>query len=202
MNKIGIFGGTFDPVHNGHLLLAEEVLEQADLDKVLFMPTRIQPFKQDLRVSSAEDRLGMLSVAVNGNDALGITEVETERREVSYTIHSLYRLRAMLGEEAEVCFIVGSDMFPNMDKWYRAGELLREFPVVVGLRPGSDGRVGDCARRLAAEYGADVVTVRNRMFDVSSTDIKARVRMGRSIRYLVPDGVREYIYAAKLYAED
>jgi nicotinate-nucleotide adenylyltransferase len=201
LKNIGIFGGSFDPVHSGHLLLAEEVAEQAKQDRILFMPTRIQPFKQDVRVSSPKDRLAMLSIAAQDNEVLGVTDVELARSEVSYTILSLRRLRDTFGKEAQLSFVIGSDMFLNMEKWYEAPELLREFPVIVGLRPGSDAQVADYAHRLERLHGATVTTVRNRMFDVSSTDIRERVRAGRSIRYLVPPGVRTYIYESKLYTE-
>jgi nicotinate-nucleotide adenylyltransferase len=203
MRRIGILGGSFDPVHNGHLLLAEEALEQVKLDEVLFMPTWIQPFKQDIRVSAAEDRLAMLSLATGDNDALGVTEVEIERKEISYTIHSLRQLRERFDGDAEVSFIVGSDMLVSMEKWYMAAELLMEFPIIAGSRPGGAMRdTAKIAARLESRYGASTTVAENRIFDVSSTDIKDRVRTGRSIRYLVPEDVRDYIYAAKLYAED
>jgi nicotinate-nucleotide adenylyltransferase len=200
MRKIGILGGSFDPVHNGHLLLAQEALEQAKLDEVLFMPTWIQPFKQDVYVTPAQIRLILLYIATRDRKAFDVTEVEIKRGTVSYTIDSLRQLREDFGGDAEVHFIVGSDMLVNMEKWHMAAELLREFPIIVGLRPGTEERdTADFARHLETKYGAKVIVANNRMFDVSSTDIKDRVRTGRSIRHLVPEDVLKFIYVMRMY---
>jgi nicotinate-nucleotide adenylyltransferase len=176
-------------------------MDQAELDRVFFMPTRIQPFKQDARVSSPEDRLAMLALAAEDNADFRIAKVEIEREEVSYTIRSLRRLREMFPVGTDIRFIVGSDMFLNMEKWRDARALFREFPIIAGMRPGSDERAADYARKLESDFGASVIAVKNRMFDVSSAEIRARVRAGRSIRYLTPDKVEAYIRARKLYAE-
>ena len=124
MEKIGILGGSFDPVHSGHLLLAERVRETVGLDKVLFMPTHIQPFKQNMTVSPAADRIMMLAMALKGDKHFAVTRVEIDDPEISYTIHSLEKLQADLGEEVKLYFITGSDMFVNMEKWHRASDLL------------------------------------------------------------------------------
>jgi nicotinate-nucleotide adenylyltransferase len=200
MGKIGVLGGSFDPVHCGHLLLAEAAIEQAGLDRVLFMPTHVQPFKQDAAVSPAEDRLAMLTLATADNEKLGVTRVEIDEAGVSYTILSLRKLREEADAADSIWFILGADMFVNLHKWYLKEELLTEFSFVTGLRPGADRTAFDaCAADLSARYGTKIVVIENRQFDVSSTEIKQRARDGRSIRYLVPDRVREYIDERRLY---
>jgi nicotinate-nucleotide adenylyltransferase len=198
--KIGVFGGSFDPVHTGHLLMAREAAEAAGLDKVLFMPTRVQPFKQGGAVASAQDRLAMLRAATADDPLFGVTEVETGREGVSYTIDSLLLLAGQLGEDAKLWFIVGTDMFLMVEQWHRHEELLRGFAFVALCRPGfDDGALADAAQRYRKTYGTECILAQNTRFDVSSTDIRARVGEGKSISYLVPDPVRCHIREHRLY---
>ncbi|MDR0852150.1 MAG: nicotinate-nucleotide adenylyltransferase [Clostridiales Family XIII bacterium] len=200
MAKLGVLGGSFDPVHYGHLLLAEEALEQAGLDRVIFMPTHVQPFKQDASVSPVEDRLAMLSLAVGTHEKLGITTVEIDEPGVSYTIFSLRKLREEANADDSIWFILGADMFVNLHKWYLSNELLTEFSFVAGMRPGSDqAAFAYYAAKLNVTYETEIAVIENRQFDVSSTEIRQRVRERRSVRYLIPDPVREYIDAHGLY---
>jgi nicotinate-nucleotide adenylyltransferase len=201
--KIGVFGGSFDPVHIGHLLMAREAAEAAELDKVLFMPTFIQPFKQDAQVSAAEDRITMLRAVTESNRLFGVTEVETERQGVSYTIDSLELLQASKEPEdgdTEIYFILGTDMFLMLEQWHRAEELLGKFAFVALHRPGyKDGELKAAAEKYRNAYGTKVVVAENTRFDVSSTMIRKRVSEGRSIAYLVPKFVDRYIHERGLY---
>ena len=200
MSKIGILGGTFDPVHYGHLLLAESVREQAELDKILFMPTHIQPFKQDIPVSPDADRIMMLALALKGDKNFVVTRVEIDDPEISYTILSLEKLREELAEDTKIYFITGSDMFINIEKWHRSEDLLRQFSFIVGMRAGdSRDEVEELANRWNKDFGTEVIRTENPICEISSTDIRSRVSEKRSIRYLVPENVREYIYEANLY---
>jgi nicotinate-nucleotide adenylyltransferase len=201
--KIGVYGGSFDPVHIGHLLMAREAAEAAGLDKVLFMPTHIQPFKQDAEVSADADRLTMLKAVTEGSALFGVTEVETQRQGVSYTIDSLELLKASLyrgGEDTEIYFILGTDMFLMLEQWHRAEELLRTFAFVALYRPGyKDEALKDAAEKYRSTYGTKVIIAENTRFDVSSTMIRSRVRDGKSIAYLVPKFVDRYIHERGLY---
>jgi nicotinate-nucleotide adenylyltransferase len=198
--RIGIFGGSFDPVHSGHLLLAEQALEEAQLDKVLFMPAFIQPFKQDSKVSANEHRLAMLRLAIEDNSRFGITEVELENEDISYTIVSLRKLKAEFGDDCDIVFVVGTDMFINLEKWYMAEELMRDYEISVGLRDGEAEKEAVVTRDyLMNRYSAKIRLMRNRKFEVASTEIRNKVREGGSIRYLVPSKVRDYIYESKLF---
>lgn len=198
--KIGVLGGSFDPVHCGHLLLAQEALEGAGLDEILFMPTNIQPFKQTQRPADSAHRLAMLELATGENPAFSVSRNETDRPGVSYTIDSLRLLRDEAGTNAEFAFITGSDMFPNVEKWHEAEALLKEFPLIVGLRPGDDAFfIRSYATTLGNRHGARVTVIRNSMFQVSSSELRERVASGRSIRYRVPDSVEDYMLRHGLY---
>jgi nicotinate-nucleotide adenylyltransferase len=199
MMRVGVLGGTFDPVHYGHLLLAEDARRAASLDRVLFMPAHIQPFKQDVRVSGDAHRIAMLQLAVEGNDAFGVTEVETSHEDVSYTIDSLRRLRAEYSDSV-ICFIVGVDMFLSLRKWKEYDALLREFGFVCGRRPGyREDELEAAAAAYREEFGTDIVMADNTLVDISSSEIRSRVAENTEIRYLTPEAVIEYIEDHGLY---
>ena len=191
--RIGVFGGTFDPIHIGHLLMAETARVQAGLSRVLFMPAHIQPFKQGKEMSSDDDRIRMLRLATADNPYFGVTTVETDKGGVSYTIDSLRALREGHGD-AGLCFLIGTDMFLMIEKWKEAESLVREFDFAVGTRPGY--RHDDAARlaeRLRKECGARIDFVDNPPIELSSTEIRGRVVDGETIRYRVPESVRRFL---------
>ena len=133
--KIGILGGSFDPVHYGHLLLAQYALEELELHGVLFMPAKQPPHKEEDQLSSFEDRLAMLKIAFEGKAEFDITTVEQEREGPSYTYDTL-RLLRQEQPETEFVFLIGADSLMTLEKWYRAEDLLREFSFAVAPRPG------------------------------------------------------------------
>jgi nicotinate-nucleotide adenylyltransferase len=190
--RIGVFGGSFDPVHIGHLLVAETALEQLALSQVLFMPTNIQPFKQDAKVTPADDRVRMLRMAVKSNPRFGVSTIETDRAGVSYTINSLQTLRTRMG--TEIVFILGADMLKMISQWSRAEEILTEFSLAVGVRPGTDKEeVTAQANELRAKYGTVITLLDNIPIHISSTELRARMKNGESVRYLIPDDARVYL---------
>jgi nicotinate-nucleotide adenylyltransferase len=192
MKRTGILGGSFDPVHTGHLILAENARTQADLRRVIFMPASIQPFKQDAEVSSDDERAEMLEFALRGNPHFELTRTELDRGGVSYTIDSLRRLRAETGDK--IAFILGTDMFLMVEKWHKAGDLLREFDLIVGIRPGYRNDEAEAfAAKLRADYGTRVDFVGSSNIELSSTGLRERLAAGGSIRYLVPEDVRRYL---------
>ena len=192
--RIGVFGGTFSPIHIGHLRLAEEAYERMDLDKVLFMPTNIQPFKQNEKYLSADDRLRMIKLAIIDNPHFDISTVELDREGVSYTIFSLREIRESLGDETQLYFVMGTDMFLMVEKWYLADELLNEFDIIVGVRPGDnlslvEMKVGE----ISEKYGTDVRLIDNPPLDISSTEIRLRRRIGKSTDTLMPLCIEMYL---------
>ena len=192
-DRTGIFGGTFDPIHMGHLMFAEAAREQAGLSRVLFMPAHIQPFKQGDEILSDDDRLRMLALATEDNPYFGITTVETDKGGVSYTIDSLRELRAEF-PDGRICFIIGTDMFLNIRKWKDSDALVRDFDFIVGARPGYDrDAAAAMAEELRKSHGACIEFIDNPQVELSSTEIRRRLKAAESFRYHVPECVRRYL---------
>ena len=200
MKKIGIIGGTFDPVHYGHLILAEQARVEASLDQVVFMPAMVQPFKLNARIAGGNHRYAMLLEAVTGNPYFSVSRRELDSSEISYTINTLRDCKAELGDEAELFFIIGTDAFLGLEKWYASKELLEGFSFIVGTRPGYKEReLKLLIGRLKEEYGTEIIEINNSEVEISSTGIKDRIQGGKSIKYLLPESVEEYIYKNRLY---
>ena len=190
--RIGILGGTFDPVHLGHLLLAECAREELSLDEVLLVPAR-EPWRKSHRViTPAEHRLAMLELAIAGNDGFGISDIELRRPGPTYTADTL---EALAGErlDDEFYFIVGADALADLPQWHEPQRIVAHALLAVAPRAGLDADVAlagieDRVRRFNAPR-----------IEISSTDIRARVAAGRSIRYQVPDAVAAYVDKHNLY---
>ncbi|HHU16755.1 MAG: nicotinate-nucleotide adenylyltransferase [Anaerovoracaceae bacterium] len=202
MKKIGIIGGTFDPVHYGHLILAEQARVEAELDKVIFMPAMVQPFKLNEKITSGDHRYAMLLKAVSGNPYFSVSRRELDSPKISYTINTLRDCKAKLGDTAKLFFIIGTDAFLGLEKWYASKELLEGFSFIVGTRPGYKEReLKLLISRLKKEYGAKITEINNSEVEISSTGIKALIKRGKSIKYLLPESVEEYIYKHNLYTD-
>ncbi len=200
MKRIGIIGGTFDPVHYGHLILAEQARVEASLDQVVFMPAKVQPFKINAMIADGNHRYAMLMEAVAGNKYFSVSRRELDSSEVSYTINTLRDYKETLGDKAELFFIIGTDAFLGLEKWYASKELLKGFSFIVGTRPGyKEQELKTLIGRLKEEYGTDICEINNSEVEISSTSIKCRIRAGKSIKYLLPENVEEYIYMNKMY---
>ncbi|QOX62720.1 nicotinate-nucleotide adenylyltransferase [Anoxybacterium hadale] len=200
MKKIGIIGGTFDPVHYGHLILAEQARVEAALDRVVFMPAMVQPFKLHTKSAEGDHRYAMLLEAVSGNPYFSVSRKELDSPDISYTIHTLKSLKEEMGEDAELYFIIGTDAFLSLEKWYSAEELLRNFSFVIGMRPGyKEQELKEMIDHVREIYGTRVAEINNSEVEISSSDIKERIRTGKSIKYLLPDGVESYIRNNGLY---
>ena len=188
----GLIGGTFDPIHIAHLVMAEEALEQLRLSTVVFVPAARPPHKRGASLASFDDRIEMVRRALLGNARLSVSDVEGRRPDVSYTIDTVRMFRRERPGE-RLCLIVGSDSLAQLATWKSPDELLSECEFVVAPRPGftveqAEPRFRDRVRLL------DMPSL-----DVSSSDIRERVRLGRSIRYLVPSEVEAYIREKNLY---
>lgn len=198
--KIGIMGGSFDPVHNGHIGLAEDAVTMAGLDEVIMIPAGIQPFKQDRRTESGEDRFRMLALAAGQNDHITVSRNELDCEGVSYTYLTMRRIQEM-NRNARLYFICGTDSFLKIDTWKNSRELLSNYSYIVGCdRPGyRHNELKEAIERISRNYGTDIITIHNRQFDVSSTEIREKIAEGESIAHLVPPAVERYIRENELY---
>jgi nicotinate-nucleotide adenylyltransferase len=187
---IGVFGGSFDPVHHGHLIVGQVASELLGLAALRFVPAREQPFKQGRHRSSPEHRAAMLSLAISGNDAFALERSELDRPGPSYTIHTLQELRQR-HSPAELVLLLGADAAADLPAWYRVDHIPKLARVVVFARPGSV-----VPHSPLIEQIIEVPAI-----DVSATEIRRRVSGGLPIRYWVPDAVAEYIARQRLYLD-
>lgn len=200
MERIGIFGGTFDPVHYGHLILAEQARDGVKLDRIIFVPAKSSPFKQGKGKVSGNVRREMVDMAILGNPDFSSSDLELNGPNISYTIHTLEAFRKELGPDSSIHFICGTDAFLSIESWLEADSILRNFPLIVGGRPKyKDLAREQLIRKLKESHSAQIEQVFMPKIDISSTDIKSRVRQGKSIKYLVPPAVEDYIHQKELY---
>ena len=195
VRRLGVMGGTFDPIHHGHLVAAEEALWQFGLDEVVFVPTGQPWMKQDREVSSAEDRYLMTVVATASNPRFSVSRVEVDRDGPTYTVDTLRSL-ADLYPGDELFFVTGADAVLEIFKWKDTDEVLRLAHVIAATRPGYD--LTEFERGTPTE-NPHVSVMDVPALAISSTDIRRRVHEGLPIRYLVPEGVKTYIDKAGLY---
>jgi nicotinate-nucleotide adenylyltransferase len=191
--RLGVMGGTFDPIHYGHLVTAEEALDQFELEGVLFVPTGQPWMKEHEVVSPAEDRYLMTVIATASNPLFSVSRVEVDRDGPTYSVQTLRVLKADL--DADLFFITGADAILEILQWKEPEDLFELAHLIAATRPGYD-----MAGFEIPEPRADAVSIMNvPALAISSTDIRARVASGRPIRYLVPEGVKSYIEKAGLY---
>ena len=187
--RVGVFGGSFDPVHHGHLIVASEAMRDLGLEELRFVPAGEQPFKRDRLVAPAAHRLAMLDLAVAGVTGFVVDPQECRRPGPSYTVETLRALRATR-PDASLSLLIGSDAARDFPEWREAAAIRELARVVVLTRPGAV---------LPAGVGE---TLPVPAIDISATLIRERIRAGRSIRFLVPDAVARYIAEHRLYADE
>jgi nicotinate-nucleotide adenylyltransferase len=205
MTRVGVFGGSFNPIHLAHLILAERVRCERALDRILFVPAGRPPHKPQTPLAPAADRLRMVELAIEGNPAFEAVPLELECEEPSYTLLTVRRLREQLGPRAALFLILGSDSVRDIPTWWRADELVQEADIIAVERPGCplEAAIGEPAGRYGRGWAGRVkeLAVRAPLLAISATEVRERVRRGLSIRYLVPEPVRQYILAHGLYVE-
>lgn len=197
MAAIGIMGGTFDPVHYGHLIIAEESRIEFSLDKVIFVTAGDPPHKKDYLVSDARHRREMTLMAIASNPFFECSDIEMERRGPSYTVDTIERFRQTLGSEANLYFITGADAILEILTWHEPHRLRSMCKFIAATRPGY--RLEDLKQRLPAEFMDQITFLEMPGVHISSTDLRERVRSGKSIKYMVPENVENYIYTNDLY---
>lgn len=199
--RLGILGGSFNPVHLGHLLLAQTALERFDLDRVLFMPCAVQPHKDPRGLASAAHREAMVEAAILDNLGFDLLDIELRRGGVSYTVDSLREIRSQY-PNADLLFMIGADTLPELHGWKNIEAVLSLCAFIVFARPGYDlQKHSPETLKLPSPWpdrlGRNICNVRQ--IDISSSDIRHRIAEGLSIRYLVPQPVEMIIMEHHLY---
>lgn len=196
--RLGILGGTFDPIHHGHLVAAQEALYQLRLDRMLFVPAGDPPHKPSRPVSPAPHRVRMVELGTAGQTDFVVSRVDVDRPGPHYTVDTLQSLHQAWGPEACLYFIEGSDSLADILSWYRPERLIELAELAVVERPGVKLDLDELERRLPG-LRERIHWVRMSSLEISSTDLRARVREGRPISYLLPAAVEAYVREHGLY---
>jgi len=201
---VGLYGGSFDPIHFGHLIGARSIAEQLGLARIFLIPSARPPHKREHVLTEPGHRLDMARLAVQGDPLFEVDDLELHRQGPSYTFDTVSEYRRRLGEAVELCWIIGADSLPELPTWYRIADLVKVVRIVTTTRPGwrppnnslLEPTIGpESTRQLLRDC------LPTPGIEISSTDIRARVRSSRPIRYLVPASVASHIQAHCLYRE-
>ncbi len=186
--KIGILGGTFNPIHIGHLILAEEVREKLKLDRIILVPAYLPPHKDNSDIIDAQHRFRMVKLAIKGNRYFLVSDIEIKRDGRSYTIDTIKELKKIYPQD-ELYFIIGSDLLKYLDEWKDLDDIIKMVKFVVATRPGYP----------LEKIPSHISTIPIRAVDVSGFEIRQAIRQGKSFRYLVPEMVFKYILKNRIY---
>ncbi|MBA2518306.1 MAG: nicotinate (nicotinamide) nucleotide adenylyltransferase [Chloroflexia bacterium] len=197
--RLGILGGTFDPVHLGHLIIATELAEALGLDKVLFVPAGRPPHKADLVVSPDRDRLAMLRLALSGNPAFAVSTIELDRPGPSYTADLLATLSQQI-PDAHLIFLMGEDSLRDLPTWRDPAAIVQAAELGVAMRPDSTADLEAIYHSLPEARGR-IHIVPTTLIGISSSQLRFRARTGRSVRYQVPELVESYMQVNGLYQD-
>lgn len=201
MQRIGVYGGTFDPIHNGHLLAAAWAHEVAQLDKVIFVPAYSPPHKQQTldTMTGFEHRYYMTVLAIAGDNRFSATDIERRLEGLSYTVNTINELKKAYSKDTEFFFITGMDAICDLLTWREPERLLKSCRFLVARRRSEKN-----LEAVFAEYGelarSKIILFDSPIIEIAATDIRLRLRTGKSVKYYVPAGVEKYIYDNKLYA--
>ena len=201
-SRVGLYGGSFDPIHFGHLISARSLAEQLDLSRVILIPSARPPHKENVQLTSAKHRFEMVRLAVEEDALFEVSNVELLREGPSYTFDTVNEYRRRLGQDTELFWFIGADSLPELPTWYRVADLVRQVTIVTATRPGwtppdEDSIIAAVGREEARKLLFNCYPTP--AIDISSTENRARVAAGRSIRYLTPDPVWSYIASHGLY---
>lgn len=200
MKRLGVMGGTFDPIHHGHLVAAEGARHEFSLDEVIFVPALVSPHKAGRRTAAPHHRMTMTLLATLSNPFFSVSDVDLRRPGPSYTVDTLRLLREERGKEAEFFFITGADAILEILRWKDPQLILSMATFVAAARPGyPKERLEEILSRLPREWRSRIVYLEIPALAISSSDLRDRVRRGRPIKYLVPESVEFYVQKEGLY---
>lgn len=199
MKRIGIMGGTFDPVHNGHLLLGQQAYREYGLEEIWYMPSHIPPHKRDHHVADGADRLAMLRLALEETPGFWVSDFEMRREGTTYTAQTLGLLKEQY-PDTEFYFIIGADSLFQLETWYHPEQVMAMAVLLVAAREyHTDHTMDEEIRRLTEKYGAKIALLHSRMMDISSEEIRRLASLGLPFSQYVPPKVEAYIKAHGLY---
>lgn len=202
IEKIGVMGGTFNPIHVGHLMLAEWAMDAAELDRILFIPAGCPYMKQKKQILDGTDRLRMVHYATADNPRFGVSGMEIEREGNTYTCDTIEQLQKE-NPDASLYFIMGADCLFTIETWKAPDRIFKACNIIAAARNGASlDEMEKKRRELEDRYRAQIELLRFPEIEISSTDIRSRIMKGESIRYLVPEPVREYILKNHFYKND
>lgn len=197
---LGIMGGTFNPIHYGHLLMCEGIREEFNLKKIIFIPAKIPPHKDNTKIIEAHDRLCMVDLAIADNPFFVSSDIEMKREGSSYTVDTLKVYQEHLKNEDSLALIVGADSLIQFETWRDYGEIFKLAKIIVASRPDTKEDILDnFINRFKEKFDANILKFSGKAMDYSSTEIRRRVAAGLSIKYQVPPEVENYIYKNRLY---
>lgn len=200
ISKLAIMGGTFDPIHYGHLITAETVRIKYHFDRVLFIPSGNPPHKHRKDISLCEHRYSMIQMAVATNPYFMVSRIEMDREGSSYTIDTIRELRAVLGNGIDIYFITGADALLEILTWKSPDELLTQCKFITVSRPGYErDAISSKVKELKDIFNSDIINVNVPAVAISSTEIRKNAALGLSIKYMVPECVEQYILNNNLY---
>lgn len=198
--KIGIMGGTFDPVHNGHLLIAQSAAEEFHLDQVLFLPTGKSPHKPESQVTEPGLRCRMVQIAIQKNPRFSISTLEAENTKINYTYLTLQKLKQIY-PNTQLYFIMGEDSLDDFPTWRNPEEICRLSTVLIAVRNDSGSGIERKIADFSQFYQADMHMLHAPNFSVSSGEIRERIKKGKSVHYMLPEEVEDFIRQHSLYVE-
>ncbi|ERT58419.1 nicotinate-nucleotide adenylyltransferase [Megasphaera vaginalis (ex Srinivasan et al. 2021)] len=195
--RLGIMGGTFNPIHFGHLLIAEEARQQLHLDRILFIPSYATPNK-DICGATAEERLAMVRLAVDSNPHFVVSDMEIRRKGPSYTVDTLRLLRTVYGKDSGLYFISGTDTIHDLPNWHKPEDVLRLCYFVGASRPDGTEEIEPIITKYG-DLGCKIIPLAVPELEISSTEVRRRLQAGLSVRYMIPDNVADFIYKNGVY---
>jgi nicotinate-nucleotide adenylyltransferase len=198
MRKYAIYGGSFDPIHAGHISIADHAVKECGIDKLIFMPAHISPFKQDSKVTDGSERCAMIETILGYNKAFCLSRYEISKEGPSYTVETLRHWKNIL--DGPLYFVLGFDSLVQLDTWYMGPEIIRNYPLITARRPDTNEEQGMMRiKEFREKYGADITVLKMPLIDASSTDIRNLISEGREVKGLLAPEVEKYIRDHGLY---
>ncbi|MEG0614483.1 MAG: nicotinate (nicotinamide) nucleotide adenylyltransferase [Oscillospiraceae bacterium] len=198
MSSIAIFGGTFNPIHNGHINFAEHIKNELKIDKIIIVPTKIPPHKSAANLESDNDRLNMCRLAIDGHDGFEVSDYEISRGDISYTINTLNHFKELFPKD-KLYFIMGSDMFLSLQTWKKFEEILSLSTIITASREDGDLKKIQAQVEKFRQYNAEIVILSFKPYEISSTEVRNLIKFGRNYHCYLPKKIVQYISEKKLY---